>query len=147
MMYTPQDCEEKVIEYLQANAALAELQLPGKGGITRGDLRAAYSDRDVVVDTLSLTDGDVQLAVVNVKCYIKALKDETAEIVRDQPDIATFDLMVRAITVALNGNKGQYWKKGNLYISNISNSKFKNPDTREYFNNIRVSMRMHNTKN
>ena len=146
-MYTPQDCEEKVISYLQANAALIALQQPKKGGITRGDLRAVDSDRDVVVDTLSLTDGDVQLAVVNVKCYIKAKKEETADFVRDIPDIEMFDLMVREITVALNGNKGKYWAKGNLYISNISNSKLKNADTKEYFNNIRVSMRMHNTKN
>lgn len=141
-MFTPDQLEDLVIYRLQLSNDLA-LLLENKGAITRKDGRASGTTRDITVSTLTLTDGDVQLAILNVTIWVKDIEQKDGNMIRHVINRPIIDQFVRGVVNALNGQKGYFWEKGNLYVENMGTA-FNNPETREHFQNIRVRVRAHN---
>jgi len=138
-MYTPEDIEKIVIDYLKPD-------LPNfiSGNLTRKDERVSGSDEDLTVGTLSLTDGNVQRGTVLISIYLKDIqvRNEEAQKMDNKPNTARFDAITRKIYEVLGGNAGRYWKFGNIWISNPS-PLYANVEAGEHFRSIRVEVKAH----
>lgn len=141
-MYTPKDLEEIAIAYLVPG-------LTGKiaGEIVRSDERNTGSDEDVTVSTLSITDGHVQRAIINLTIYCKDVQSVGADVVNWKPNTERFDDITRLIVDTMSGNYGKYWKYGNMWITSPSSPKYANKETSEHFLTIRLEAKVHLMEN
>lgn len=138
-MYTPEEVEQILIDYLTPGFAGFY-----DGEIVRKDDRLGGSLEDLVVSTLSLTDGDVQRGFILVTIYVKDVsqRNEAANQVDVKPNTTRINEFTSKVYDVLNGNAGKYWKYGNLWITNPSPI-YKNAGLDEHFRTIRVAIKAH----
>jgi hypothetical protein len=138
-MKTPFDASEILFNYLN----VSELTSVISGSVYHHNERPIESiNEDVVVGTLSMTDMNVQGAVLNINIYAKDIKNQSANKFYSNPDRVKLKTITAKVVEVLGGNKGKYWKDGELKVKMISGV-IPEAEIKQHYVNIRVSMKLH----
>lgn len=120
-----------------------ELKSAISGGLFHQDSRPVNSKlEDVVINIITIGDTNVQGAVLNVNIYVPDKKIKGTDEYYQAPGRQRLNAITSVVVGILKGNKGRYWKDGQLRITNISGL-IPEPEIKQHYINIRVSMKLH----
>lgn len=141
-MYTAQDIEEIVHAYL----SVPEVTQNVTGSVLYQDERGLSGNEDIAVKGLTITDAsgpnNTQIGTVNVNIYVPDVKKNAGSAYVDLPNRERIKYITKMVIEALGGNKGKFWKVGNLWATPMSGA-MRVEGKKEHFVNIRVQVKIH----
>lgn len=137
-MKTSTEIIDQLYSYLKDSPIKAELS---------GDIyplqRPESSDKeDLVIGTLTLGDGDVQIGVFNLNLHVPNISVKIGGKEQTQPDRRRMRVLSKLLTELFSE---QFFEDCSAWITNIA--EIKEPSLNEWYVNHRLEIRSHNTEN
>lgn len=97
---------------------------------------------DVVINSQTITDSNIQTANVNVNIYVPDIKIKGPNAYYPAPDRHRLRELTDLVVGLFNGLKGVYFKNGSLRVKTISDA-FSEPEIKQHFISIRLKVSLH----